>query len=704
MLGLPLLASGTGAHADGWAAWIVLFAPLVAAAIVACVPAIRKRPNVAAAISILAIGTGLAITLFEYFIPSLGHGAETGPAEKIVEWIRIPITGAGDLVIGMGTRIDALATTMMLIVTAVGLAIHVYSLGYMAGDPSKGRFFGKLSLFVFSMLGIVVSPNFIQTFVFWELVGVSSYLLIGYYWEKDSAGEAAKKAFMTNRVGDFGFLLGILVVWAASGTFDFAELAAHLKTGTGYDAALLGGTFALGAALVFCGAMGKSAQFPLHVWLPDAMEGPTPVSALMHAATMVAAGVYMIIRCFFLFEGTTWAPTLVAWLGATTALMAACIAIVQTDIKKILAYSTLSQLGYMTLALGAGSYTGAMFHLTTHAFFKALLFLGAGSVIHACHTQNIFEMGGLRRFMPSTYRTFLLGTLALCGIFPFAGFWSKDEIRSSVLHAEGLPGHTFLWGVGTLVAGMTAFYMGRCFIVTFLGTYRGPKAAADDGHGHGHAAGGGGHGGPDPHAAPAAAHGSPAAAHAAHDDGHHGAHQPHESPAVMTMPLWFLAIFAVVIGFLGIPDNLGGKGSNRFEHFLHAWSLKDGEFHLSVALVSTLVALGGLFLAWRTYASPASRAVDPLPARLGGLHRIWVNLFYVDAFYGFLVRTVQQGIAKATWVFERRVLIGGVVNGVSQGARLAGDRLRRVQGGRITSYVSWLLLGTVAVAAAALLR
>jgi len=682
MSGFPLLASATGAHADGWAAWIVLFAPLVAAVLVACIPAIRKRPNFAASLSILAIGAGLAITLFHYFIPALGAGHATGPAEKIVEWVRIPMTGRGDLVIGMGTRIDALATTMMLIVTAVGLAIHVYSLAYMAGDPSKGRFFGKLSLFVFSMLGIVVSPNFIQTFVFWELVGVSSYLLIGYYWEKDSAGEAAKKAFMTNRVGDFGFLLGILVVWSASGTFDFAELAARLRTGAGgYEVAALGSTMALGAALVFCGAMGKSAQFPLHVWLPDAMEGPTPVSALMHAATMVAAGVYMIIRCFFLFEGTTWAPTLVAWLGAVTALMAASIAITQTDIKKILAYSTLSQLGYMTLALGAGAYTGAMFHLTTHAFFKALLFLGAGSVIHACHTQNIFEMGGLRRFMPSTYRTFLLGTLALCGIFPFAGFWSKDEILSSVLHAESLPGHTFLWGVGTLVAGMTAFYMGRCFIVTFLGTYRGPKAAADA---HGHAGGAGGHGG--------------------HDDAHAGAHQPHESPATMTLPLWFLAIFAVVIGFLGIPDNLGGTGSNRFEHFLHAWSFEEGQFHLSVALISTVVALAGIYLAWRTYRSPASRAVDPLPARLGGLHRIWSNLFYVDAFYAFLVGKVQQGIAKATWVFERRVLIGGVVNGMSQGARLAGDRLRRVQGGRITSYVSWLLLGTVAVAAAALLR
>ncbi len=504
---------------------------------------------------------------------------------------------------------------------------------------------------------------------------------------------------MTNRVGDFGFLLGILIVWSLAGTFDFKELAdlvRRVSAGgvTTYDAALLGGTFALGGALVFCGAMGKSAQFPLHVWLPDAMEGPTPVSALMHAATMVAAGVYMIIRCFFLFEGITWAPTVIAWIGAITALLAATIAITQNDIKKILAYSTLSQLGYMTLALGAGTYTGAMFHLTTHAFFKALLFLGAGSVIHACHTQNIFEMGGLRKYTPSTYRTFLLGTLALCGIFPFAGFWSKDEILSTVLHAENLPGHTFLWFVGTLVAGLTSFYMGRAFIVTFLGSYRGPKPAADA-HGHGaHAADAGGHGG----------HGAPAhAAASGHDD--HGAHgTPHESPKVMTIPLWFLAILAVGAGFLGVPDNLGGHGSNRIEHFLETWSMREGLFHWNVAIISTAVALAGLFVAWRTYRTVESRTVDPLPERLGGLHKIWRNLYYVDAFYAFLVGVVQQGIAKACWFFERWVLIGAVINGTSQGARLAGDRLRRVQNGRVTSYVSWLLLGTVAVVVAVLFR
>jgi NADH-quinone oxidoreductase subunit L len=675
---VPLAAAEAVVKGD-WSAWIVLFAPLAAAAIVLCVPFVRRRGGLAATLSIGAIAAGLAITLVKFFVPAVtGHHSVV---EDVVPWLDV-----GPVFVEFGTRVDALATTMMLVVTGVGLAIHVYSLGYMKGDPGMGRFFGKLSLFVFSMLGIVVSPNFVQTFVFWELVGVSSYLLIGYYWQKDSAGEAAKKAFMTNRVGDFGFLLGILVVWSAAGgwrlgggqTFDFDALRSMLTGGGTHapDVGALGAFAALGGALVFCGAMGKSAQFPLHVWLPDAMEGPTPVSALMHAATMVAAGVYMIIRCFFLFEGVTWAPTLVAWLGGITALMAATMAVTQRDIKKILAYSTLSQLGYMTLALGAGAYTGAMFHLTTHAFFKALLFLAAGSVIHACHTQDIFEMGGLRKFMPSTWRTFLIGTLALCGIFPFAGFWSKDEILSAVLHADGLPGHVVLWVLGTAVAGLTSFYMGRCLVVTFLGEHRGAPASAH-GHGHGHAA--------------------------AHDD--HGGHAtPHESPPVMTWPLWFLALGSVLVGFVGVPSDFpGGLFHNRFEHFLEAWSLEEGSFHVSVALVSTVVAVLGLVLAFRVYRR-AAPGHDPLPEKLGFVWTLWNRLYFVDDLYLWLVRRVQQGIAWVCWLFERRVIIGALVNGTSQGARLAGDRLRRVQGGRLTSYVTWIVLGTVALAVAALWR
>jgi NADH-quinone oxidoreductase subunit L len=463
-------------------------------------------------------------------------------------------------------------------------------------------------------------------------------------------------------VGDFGFFLGILMVWAAVGeatgvtgltkygAFDFTVIQQALKD-LG-PAALFGSVAAatLAAALVFAGAMGKSAQFPLHVWLPDAMEGPTPVSALMHAATMVAAGVYMIIRCFFLFEDTTWAPTLLAWLGGITAFMAATMAITQRDIKKVLAYSTLSQLGYMTMALGAGAYTAAMFHLTTHAFFKALLFLCAGSVIHGCHhEQDMFKMGGLSKKMPSTYWTFVLGTLALCGIFPLAGFWSKDEILGSMAHADRVGGHALLYWVGVLTAGLTAFYMSRAWFLTFRGEYRG--------HAH-----------------------------------------PHESPKVMTLPLWALAIFAVGIGFVGIP----GQG-NRFEHFLHAWHVGEAaEFHVPVALVSTAFALGGLLLGFLVYrrAQPGS---DPLPKALGGLWTLWDRLYYVDTFYLWLVKKVQQGVARLCWLFERWVIIGAAVNGTAYLVKVSGDRLRRLESGKLSSYVTAFVLGAVAVAAAVLL-
>jgi NADH-quinone oxidoreductase subunit L len=551
--------------------------------------------------------------------------------------------------------VDALALAMTLVVTGVGLAIFVYAMGYMHGDPSMGRFYAKFALFVFSMLGIVLSPNFFQTFVFWELVGASSYFLIGYYWTKHSAGEAAKKAFLTNRVGDFGFLLGILMVWSAVGhftgvyTFDFTAIYDAVQRAGGADA-LFGSAAlaAVGAALIFCGAMGKSAQFPLHVWLPDAMEGPTPVSALMHAATMVAAGIYMVIRAFFVFEETAWAPTLLAWLGAITAFMAATMALVQSDIKKVLAYSTLSQLGYMTMALGAGAYTAAMFHLTTHAFFKALLFLCAGSVIHGCHhEQDMFRMGGLRRVMPATHRTFVIGMLALCGIVPFAGFWSKDEILVSMLHADRVTGHGVLFLVGLVTAGLTAFYMMRAYVLTFRGEYRG--------HAH-----------------------------------------PHESPPVMTVPLWVLAVFSVVIGFVGIP------GANRFEHFLEVWSLGRGHAHIDlvVAATSQVVAGAGLLLGWRIYMR--ARGTDPLPARLGGLWTLWHRLYYVDVFYLWLVRKVQQGFARLCWWFERWVVIQGFVNGIAQAVRGAGDRLRRVQTGHVPGYVTSFVVGAVVLAAAVL--
>jgi NADH-quinone oxidoreductase subunit L len=376
------------------------------------------------------------------------------------------------------------------------------------------------------------------------------------------------------------------------------------------------------------------------------MEGPTPVSALMHAATMVAAGVFMIARSWFLFESAGWAPTLLAWIGGLTAFLAATMAIVQSDVKKVLAYSTLSQLGYMTLALGAGAYATSMFHLTTHAFFKALLFLCAGSVIHGCHhEQDMFKMGGLAKRMPATHLTFLIGMLALCGIFPLAGFWSKDEILGSVLHADRVAGHSVLFALGLLTAGMTAFYMGRMYWLTFRGAYRG-----------------------------------------------HG--EPHESPAVMTLPLWFLAIFSVGIGLVGIP------GSNRFEHFLETWTAgRHGAFHLEVAIGSTVVAVGGLLFALAVYRR-AAPGTDPLPGRLGRVWTLWSNLWYLDAFYLWLVRRVQQGFARLCWLFERRVIIQGMVNSTAQAVRVGGDRLRRVQAGRVNGYVTSFVFGVIAVAAA----
>jgi NADH-quinone oxidoreductase subunit L len=664
---LPLVGSAGEIVKGDFLPWVVLFAPLAVAVLVACVPALRRNGKASALLAIAAVMGGFCITLVRYFLPALGH--EFHATEGIVSWVAV-----ADVVIPFGTRLDELALLMTLIVTGVGSAIFVYALGYMHGDEAMGRFFGKFSLFVFSMLGIVLSPNFFQTFIFWELVGASSYLLIGYYWKKHSAGEAAKKAFLTNRVGDFGFLIGILLVWAAVGkvaapadlaeygAFDFGVIARAVEQVPAETLFGSVGAMALAAALVFMGAMGKSAQFPLHVWLPDAMEGPTPVSALMHAATMVAAGIYMVIRSFHVFEGAAWAPTLVAWLGAITAFIAATMAITQRDIKKVLAYSTLSQLGYMTMALGCGAYTAAMFHLTTHAFFKALLFLCAGSVIHGCHhEQDMFQMGGIRKTMPTTYRTWMIGTLALCGIVPFAGFWSKDEILGAVSHANAVGGHTLLWLVGTVVAGLTAFYMGRATILTFFGSYRG--------HAH-----------------------------------------PHESPKVMTGPLVVLALVSLGIGFIGLPAFGPAFGSplpdgyegNWLERLLHAWHVGGpAVLHLSVALISLGVAGLGLWLAWRTYGR-AAPGTDPLPAKLGGMWTTWSELWYVDRFYLWLVRVVQQGFARLCWLFERWIVIQLVFNGVARLTRVIADRVRRVESGRLSGYVTSFVLGAAAVAAAVL--
>jgi NADH-quinone oxidoreductase subunit L len=433
--------------------WFILLLPLLSAAVIALFT--KSSPALSTFISVTAAVAGFAMSCLVFFNPDL-HPSE-------LTWLDLrPV-----LYVPIGFVLDDLTRTMLLIVTGVGAVIHVYSLGYMRDDSGKARYFAALSFFMFSMLGIVLANNFVMMFMFWELVGVSSYLLIGHWFERDSAAEAAKKAFLTNRIGDFGFMLGILMAWVATGSIVFTEMHDQLARITSYPDYL-----AVAALLIFCGAIGKSAQFPLHVWLPDAMEGPTPISALIHAATMVAAGVYMLVRIGFLIQASPEALSVIAWIGTITAVMAALIATQQNDIKRILAYSTLSQLGYMIMAVGLASGQAAMFHLFTHAFFKALLFLGAGSIIVMLHhEQNIWKMGGLAGRLGITFLTFMVGTLALIGLPPFSGFFSKDAILLLAYEKD----RAIFW-LALSTAFLTAFYMLRLVIVVFFGKPRSDQA------------------------------------------------------------------------------------------------------------------------------------------------------------------------------------------------------------------------------------
>jgi NADH-quinone oxidoreductase subunit L len=433
--------------------WYVLLLPLFSAAVIVLLT--KRSPGLSSFISVAAALAGFAGSCVIFAT------ADLQPIQ--LTWIDLkPV-----LYVPLGFVLDDLAKTMLLLVTGVGAVIHVYSLGYMRNDSGKSRYFASLSFFMFSMLGIVVANNFVMMFIFWELVGVSSYLLIGHWFERDKAAEAAKKAFLTNRIGDFGFMLGILMAWVATGSVVFSEMNQQLARITSYPDFL-----AIAALLIFCGAIGKSAQFPLHVWLPDAMEGPTPISALIHAATMVAAGVYMLVRVGFLIEASGQALWVISWIGTITAVMAALIATQQNDIKRILAYSTLSQLGYMIMAVGLASGQAAMFHLFTHAFFKALLFLGAGSIIVMLHhEQNIWNMGGLAGRLGITFLTFLVGTCALIGLPPFSGFFSKDAILALAYEKD----RAIFW-LGLSTAFLTSFYMLRLVVVVFFGKPRSDRA------------------------------------------------------------------------------------------------------------------------------------------------------------------------------------------------------------------------------------
>jgi len=609
--------------------WTILFAPLAAAAFITLFT--RRWKMLSAGISCAAILLGfvLSVKLFLAFSAGGEHAANLSPAA--VTWLEL-----GSLKIEFGAMVDRLSILMLLVVTGVGSAIHIYSLGYMKGDEGFSRFFACLSLFTFSMLGIVLSNNFIQIFIFWELVGVSSYLLIGYYYEKKSASEAGNKAFLVNRIGDFGFMLGILVVWWMFGTLNFSDIDVtkpneYLASPSNSSAFSV--YLGIASLLIFMGAMGKSAQFPLHVWLPDAMEGPTPVSALIHAATMVAAGVYMLCRVSFLLLPSVQALEIIAWIGGITAVMAAVIAIAQNDIKRILAYSTLSQLGYMVMAVGLAGTDQAMFHLTTHAFFKALLFLGAGSVIVAMHhEQDIWKMGGLWRKTPITFWTFLIGVLALGGVPPLSGFWSKDGILL-LAHEKSMP--LFVLGVAT--AGLTAFYMGRELFVVFCGKPR----------------------------------------------DHHAYEHAHESPWVMTLPLVFLAILSVIGGF-------GNKVSELWiPHHEGAHDLGLTALLIAVPLVGFVVSAA---IYWKAEPSDA-----PVKNMLGGLYTVIQNKFYFDEIYQWIVDNVQGTIAKLSEWFDLWILQRLGIGGLSLGTGLLGRTVRLLQTGNIGTYAFLFGLGVTLI-------
>ncbi len=628
-------------------AWLVLFLPLFSAVIIALFT--RRDAQLSAQLSIGAVVASLFISgaIFIGLQGSLDlvKGLESTP----FTWLRV-----GDLDVQFGLRLDPLSLLMILIVTGVGALIHIYSYGYMSGDPGFSRYFAGLSLFTFAMLGIVLANNFVMMFVFWELVGFSSYLLVGFWYERPAAADAAKKAFLTNRLGDFGFLLGIILLWATLGSVRFDQLQGMILKNPG----VLGIWSSVGGLLIFCGAMGKSAQFPLHVWLPDAMEGPTPVSALIHAATMVAAGVYMLCRVFFLYAATpAWPPAfsflqginalqVIAWIGGGTALLAAVIAIQQNDIKRILAYSTLSQLGYMVMAVGLNGPSPAMYHLVTHAFFKALLFLGAGSVISALHhEQDIWKMGGLRSKMPWTYRTFLMGTLALCGLPPFSGFFSKDAILAAASqHSVGL------FVLAALVAMLTTFYMFRLVFVAFLGKTN-----------------------------------SEATAHA------------HESPRVMITPLLILAVPSLLAGLWGIgaflERNFNPQATSESPNLMEEMFAPFGHSPLAAVVGLGAVIFGFSF----AYALYANAVKDPIPQRFPALARALRNRFYFDEIYEKLISLTHEAVARLADWFDRWIIAGFAIRGIPGSVELFGRALRLIQTGNLQTYAFVFVLGVAVV-------
>ena len=627
--------------------WIIPLLPLIGAA----ANGLLGRSWSAKRVSMVALSsTGLAFATVLELAREIFHlGADQLPwSATYAPWI-----AAGGFRADFALQVDQLTLVMLLVVTGVGWLIHIYSTAYMADDSGYTRFFAYLNLFMFFMLILVLAANYALMFVGWEGVGLASYLLIGFFFLKPSATNAGNKAFWVNRVGDFGFLIGLFLMFRTFGSLDFgsvfSQAAAMPIESAGH------GVLTLMALLLFVGATGKSAQLPLYVWLPDAMEGPTPVSALIHAATMVTAGVYMVARSSAIFTHAPAAMMVVAVIGAATALFAATIALVQTDIKKVLAYSTVSQLGYMFLGLGVGAFGAGIFHLMTHAFFKGLLFLGAGSVIHAMGgEQDLRKMGGLRKKIPWTYATMLMGTLAIAGAPGFSGFFSKDDILGSTGTSTG---GEILWLVGIVTAGLTAFYMFRMFFLAFHGTPRYDE-------------------------------------HAVH---------VHESPKKMLVPLVALAVLSVVGGWWAAPELFGGP--NYFDRFLDPVFAAGGAmlqgmsraFVLERMAVAVSVAIVGFLVAWWLYV----RRSDVTP-RVGesrsGIYRLLAHKYFVDEIYAAVIVRPLVWISRVfLWHGVDEGVIDGTVNGVGQSAQVGGGILRRVYSGNTRSYATWVILGAAAL-------
>jgi NADH-quinone oxidoreductase subunit L len=681
--------------------WVIPLLPLVGATINGLLGR-RFKNAMVSSVALLFTAASFGWAAWAVWTVWPGSGIALPHIETLGTWIT-----AGSFSAPFGFYLDQLSMIMVLVVTGVGFLIHIYSIGYMAHEGGYYRFFAYLNLFMFFMLTLVLANNYLLMFVGWEGVGLASYLLIGFFFLKDSAADAGKKAFIVNRIGDFAFLIGMFLIIQHFGSLNYDAVFGKIAEGHFAPEAGWGLFTAIALCLMF-GATGKSAQVPLYVWLPDAMEGPTPVSALIHAATMVTAGIYMIARSHAIFNLAPHALQIVAIIGCITAIFAATMGLAQTDIKRVLAYSTVSQLGYMFLACGVAAYSAGIFHLMTHAFFKALLFLGAGSVIHAVGgEQDMRRMGGLRKLIPVTFWVVTIATIAIAGIPPFAGFFSKDEILGAVFHSPY--GGPVIWAIGVLTAGLTSFYMFRLWFMTFFGELKlGSVDIGEEAH--------------SAHAPAQAAHGPASHSHGHADDHSHGHGGVHESPWVMLAPLVILAVLSFVGGWVGVPQFM--RGHNEIEHFLapvmqsgpvvagEAVSDKDattshaGEAtpentseELLLAGTSVAAALIGLFFAYLFYYK-SPELPERITAKMHGIYMMVLHKYYVDEGYGAIF--VKPLLALSTVVLWRGVdqgVIDGLVNGAGTASRGVGNELRQMQSGNIRSYAAWVAIGGAAIVA-----